>query len=68
MTPEEIEYEQNYCQALRNFWLAAKRLNFGTRVRRNRSLQEVLNSRDFDEWLMPGNSLLKRAVNRHGNR
>jgi len=25
MTPEEIEYEQNYRGALRNFWLAAKR-------------------------------------------
>jgi len=25
ITPEEIEYEQNYREALRNFWLAAKR-------------------------------------------
>ncbi len=24
MTPEEIECEENYRQALRNFWLAAK--------------------------------------------
>lgn len=51
VTPEEIEYEQNYREALRNFWLAAKR----------DELQEVLNSRDFDEWSMPGTSLLKRA-------